>query len=118
MQLSIKNKTHLTHMSSQTRNQSTIYRTRRRPPPLGTDETKFIQAVAGSLLYYARAVDSTILPSLSSLATEQAKPTTKTKKTVMQLLDYLATQEEAILTYNASNMILQVHTDAGYRIRK
>ena len=87
-------------------------------PPLGVDETKFIKAVAGTLLYYARAVDSTILPSLSSLATEQAKPTTKTKKTVMQLLDYLATQEEAILTYNASNMILQVHTDAGYRIRK
>jgi hypothetical protein len=36
-------------------------------PPLGADETKFIQAVAGALLYYGRAVDSTILPSLSSL---------------------------------------------------
>ena len=75
-------------------------------PPLGADETKFIQAVAGTLLYYGRAVDSTILPSLSSLATEQAKPTAKTKATVMQLLDYLATQEEAIITYNASDMIL------------
>ena len=58
------------------------------------------------LLYYGRAVDSTILPSLSSLATEQAKPTAKTKATVMQLLDYLAMQEEAIITYNASDMIL------------
>ncbi len=52
-------------------------------PPLGADKTKFIQAVAGTLLYYARAVDSTILPSLSSLVTEQAKPTAKTKATVM-----------------------------------
>jgi hypothetical protein len=37
----------------------------------------------------------------------------KTKATVMQLLDYLATQEEVIITYNASNIILQVHSDAG-----
>jgi hypothetical protein len=52
------------------------------------------------------------------LATEQAKPMVKTKATVTQLLDYLATQEEAIMTYNASNMILQVHSDAGYANKK
>jgi hypothetical protein len=31
-----------------------------------------------------------------------------------QLLDYLGTQEEAILTYNASDMILAVHSNASY----
>ena len=31
-----------------------------------------------------------------------------------QLLDYLASQEEAILTYSASEMVLAVHSDAGY----
>jgi hypothetical protein len=31
-----------------------------------------------------------------------------------QLLDYLATQEDAVLTYNASDMILAVHSDASY----
>jgi hypothetical protein len=36
----------------------------------------------------------------------------------MQLFDYLATQEEAIISYNASNMILQVHSDAGYANEK
>ena len=72
----------------------------------------------GTLLYYGRAVDSTILPSLSSLATEQAKPTAKTKATVMQLLDYLTMQEEAIISYNVSDMILQVHSDAGYANEK
>jgi len=87
-------------------------------PILGTEETTFIQAVTGTLLYYGRAVDSTILPSLSSLATEQAKPTAKTKAMVMQLLDYLATQEEAIISYNASNMILQVHSNVGYANEK
>jgi hypothetical protein len=62
--------------------------------------------VAGMLLYYARAVDSTILPALSSLATEQAKPMQKMIEKVKQLLDYCATQEEAIITYLASKMIL------------
>jgi hypothetical protein len=31
-----------------------------------------------------------------------------------QLLDYLATQEDAVLKYNASNMILAVHSDTSY----
>ena len=32
----------------------------------------------------------------------------------LQLLDYVATQEEAILTYSKSDMILATHSDAGY----
>ena len=35
-------------------------------------------------------------------------------KQAQQLLNYLATQEEAVLTYNASNMKLAVHSDASY----
>jgi hypothetical protein len=31
-----------------------------------------------------------------------------------QLLDYLATQEDAILTYNASDMIWAVHSNTSY----
>jgi hypothetical protein len=87
-------------------------------PPLTKEETKYIQAVTGTLLYYARAVDSTILPALSSLATEQAKPMQKTMETVKQLLDYCATQEEAITTYEASKMILCIHSDVGYCNKK
>jgi hypothetical protein len=52
------------------------------------------------------------------IATEQAKRTQETMKTVKQLLDYCATQEEAIITYNASKMILAVHSDAGYCNKK
>eukprot|EP00804_Cyclotella_cryptica_P002423 CCRYP_004114-RA/>CCRYP_004114-RA protein AED:0.45 eAED:0.45 QI:0/0/0/1/0/0/2/0/136 len=35
-------------------------------------------------------------------------------KQTCQLLDYLASQEEAVLTYNASEMILGVHSNASY----
>ena len=31
-----------------------------------------------------------------------------------QFLDYVATQEEAVLTYNASDMNLAAHSDASY----
>jgi hypothetical protein len=37
-----------------------------------------------------------------------------TMQCATQLLDYLSTQEEAILTYNASDMILAVHSNASY----
>ncbi len=32
----------------------------------------------------------------------------------LQLLDYIATQEEAVLTYSACDMKLAVHSDASY----
>ena len=83
-------------------------------PPLEKEAAKYVQAVTGTLLYYARAIDSTILPALSELATEQANPTEKTLAKIKQLLDYCATQEDAVLAYNASKMILTVHSDAGY----
>ena len=35
---------------------------------------KAIQQVVGGLFYYAHAVDSTVLPALSSIASEQASP--------------------------------------------
>ncbi len=83
-------------------------------PPLNKELTKYVQAVAGILLYYARAVDPTILPELSSLAIKQARPTMKTMEMVKQLLDYCATQGEAIITFLASKMIQCIHSNASY----
>ncbi len=72
----------------------------------------------GALLYYARAVNSTILTALISLATEQAKPTQKSMEKVKQLLDYCTSQKEAIIMYNASNMILAIHSNVEYCNKK
>ncbi len=83
------------------------------PQPLNKEETKYIQAVVGTLLYYGRAVDNTILPALSTIATKQANLTTKTMKKIKQLLDYCATQEEAIIKYKASKMMLAIHSNVG-----
>ena len=81
---------------------------------LDKEGQKFVQAVTGTLLYYSRAVDPTMLVALNAIATQQAAPTERTMDRVKQLLDYAASQEEAILTYRASDMVLALHSDAGY----
>ncbi len=83
-------------------------------PPLSKEDTTYVQAVTGTLL----GVDPTILPALSMVATEQAKPIQEMMKYVKQLLDYCSTQEEAMIIYNASKMILVVHSDMGYANEK
>ena len=83
-------------------------------PLLGEADKRFIQRVCGKFLYYGRAVDNTILVAISAIAAQQAKPTMDTMAKTKHLLDYLASQEEAVLTYSASNMVLAVHSDAGY----
>ncbi len=83
-------------------------------PLLDKEGIKYAQSVTGPLLYYARAVDTTLLVPLSAIAAHQSAPTEKTKELIHQLLDFCTTQEEAVFTYNASNMVLAVHSNAGY----
>jgi hypothetical protein len=77
-------------------------------------EEKVIWQEIGVLLYYGRAVDSTIITGLSSLAAAQAKPNAQTLFLINWLLDYVATNPDAILTYDKSDMVLAVHSDALY----
>ena len=83
-------------------------------PALPPKDKKFIQQVCGKFLFLGRAVDSTLLCPISAIASQSANPTEDTMKQTHQLLNYLATQEEAIITYNASEMVLAVHSDASY----
>jgi hypothetical protein len=72
-------------------------------PAATKDKEKYIPQVIGVLLYYGRAVDSTILVNLSSLAAAQAKPTKHTVFLIKWLLDYAATNSDAILTYKKNH---------------
>ena len=75
---------------------------------------KYIQEVIGTFLYYGRAVDSTILTALSSIASAQAEPTEETMTHCKHFLNYAATHQDAILTYKASDIVLVVHSDMSY----
>ncbi len=82
--------------------------------PLAKDEKKYIQQVIGKFLYYGQAVDPIMLTSLSAIASTQAKPTKETTIKMHDFLVYAATYQDAIITYQASNMVLAVHSDASY----
>ncbi len=64
---------------------------------LSPKEIKVIQQVIGSILYYARAVDITVLMALSSIDIEQSNSTTNTMEKAKQLLDYIATYPDATI---------------------
>jgi hypothetical protein len=86
----------------------TQYATQYETPALTAKQCLNIQKVTGSVLYYARAVDPTVLTP------EQTKFTEKTQAATDQLLDYLATHPDAAIIYHASDMILHIHSDASY----
>jgi hypothetical protein len=52
--------------------------------------------------------------ALSTIASEQSKGTERTMKKCKQLLNYLATHPEATIRFHASDMILNIHSDASY----
>jgi hypothetical protein len=92
----------------------TQYATKDETPPLTAKQCLTIQRVIGSVLYYARAVDPTVIMPLNDIATEQTKATEKMQAATNQLLDYLSTHPDAAIRCHASDMILHIHSDASY----
>jgi hypothetical protein len=58
-------------------------------------------------------VDITVLMALSSIAIKQSKGMTNTMEKAKQLLDYLATYPDATIQFRASDMIMNVHSNAS-----
>jgi hypothetical protein len=87
-------------------------------PPLDSTQLKRLQEVVGTFLYYARAIDSTMLVALGSLASQQNNGTEATTIAITQLLNYAATHPNATLRFHASDMILHAHSDASYLSEK
>jgi hypothetical protein len=82
-------------------------------PAVNLKDTTCIQEVLGTLLYYARAIDCTMITAIGSIATQLAHATTATMKSITQLLNYCATHPKAIVCYYASDMILYIESNAS-----
>ena len=55
-----------------------------------------------------------MLVALRAIAMSQSAPTEETLEKTLYFLDYAASHPDAILTYAASNMILNIHGDGSY----
>ena len=84
--------------------------------PMTSTQKKLLQQVCGQFLYYARAVDSTMLHALNDLATRVNNGTQETAKALTHFLNYCAANSDASILYQASDMILYNHSDAAYLV--
>ena len=55
-----------------------------------------------------------MLVALSASMSCQAAPTENTRKKRLKFIDYLTTHPDAIVTFSASNMVLNVYSDVSY----
>jgi hypothetical protein len=83
-------------------------------PLLDSEQKTRIQQIVGTFLFYARAVDATMLVALGSISSQQSAPTEATRTAVNRFLDYAATHPNAVLRFSASDMVLHIHSDASY----
>jgi hypothetical protein len=67
--------------------------------PLPPDGIKQLQQITGTLLYYARAVDPTMLVALRTISAQQANGTEATANAIIQLLNYCATHPVSTIRY-------------------
>ena len=86
-------------------------------PHLSKDDIKHVQRVIRSILYNTRAVDLTVLITLSTIASKQSKGTENTMLKTKQLPHYLAINLNAMVCFHASDMILNIHSDALYLLK-
>ena len=84
--------------------------------PLSSDKINFVQRVVGKLLYYARAVDPTMLHAINDISLSAAKGTEATLDATMFLLNYAHTNQNTEIIYRASDMILRIDSDAAYLV--
>jgi hypothetical protein len=89
------------------------------PPPdeiaaSSTTDITRAQGIVGTLLYYARSVNPTLIIPLSTIASPLSTATSTTMDAVKHLLDYCSTKPHATIRYFASDMQLKIHSDASY----
>jgi hypothetical protein len=83
-------------------------------PELDKKGTHCVQSSVGSLLCCARAADATMLPAMNEISGSQASPTQKTMSACEMPPDHaVITCPLAIARYHASDMALNVDTDAA-----
>lgn len=82
--------------------------------PLTEKEKTWVQEVVGVFLFYARAVDPTMLTAISKISTEQASPTKAALRATERFLQYARKWPNSSIIISASDMKLKAQSDASY----
>ena len=68
----------------------------------------------GTFLYYYRAVDCTILPSLNTISEQQAHPNQNNEAATTNLLNYAATNPAVVVQFKAIDMVIHIESDTSH----
>ena len=83
-------------------------------PLLQPEDITKLQKIIGAVLYYARAVDGTLMATLNELVSAQSQGIQAAMQTNKNLMDYCHTHSYAKIRYWARKMQLHIHSDASY----
>ena len=83
---------------------------------MNPSQKKHLEQVIVKFLYTARTIDNTKMHSLNNLAIQTHSSTQKTVQATTHFLDYCSTNPNATKLYRASDMILNIHSDAAYPV--
>jgi hypothetical protein len=97
--------------------QSTQYTKIDDTQPLSKADILEIQELVGCILFYARAIDATMLPAVNHISSVQANLTAQVQQMGQRLLAYGAAYPDNTLVYHASDMLLRILSDCSYLSR-
>ena len=83
---------------------------------LNTADRNCVQSININFLYYAQAVDPTMLPPLNKISTYQYELTQDTMGKCNQVMDYASTNPNATILYHTSDMILMTDIYTAYLV--
>ena len=78
----------------------------------------YVQHVVSKLLYYALAIENTILVILSKLGSEQVKNKETTMRTLTHLIDYIATNPDTTICFHKIRMVLHINSGSYLSTQK
>ena len=85
--------------------------------PLTQARITRVQGIVGCILYYARAIDSTMYPAVTHIASLMANPTQHVEDMADRLLAYAYLYPNNKLVFTKCDMILHIQSDASYLSR-
>ena len=63
------------------------------------EQNRRIKQIGETFLYYTCAVKCTMMPALNSISDQQAHPTKNTKAEINHIMDYAATNPDAVIKF-------------------
>jgi hypothetical protein len=85
--------------------------------PVSPAEKTWIQHVVGSLFFYARALDLSVLTAVCQLSSHQSNPTQHDLASAHRLLNYVSSHYNPHKTIHPSSMALWACIDASFLSR-